>query len=167
MAKDLFDKMTAQQISGGYLVILRITLGLAFLGTWFSNLDKGVFTPEGFISTIEYFINDPNHTVTPMDSLVRDYIFPNAKYFVIFHFVTELAIAASLILGGFTRTGSALGLFLSAFFMFGTLGVDWLGTYILLIVGFFTCGWASAGRWYGIDYWLKEKLSPKLAKLLV
>jgi len=167
MSRELIQKMSAQKISGGYLILLRLALGFAFLGTWFSNYSKGVFTPSGFIGTIEYFINDPSHITTPLDAVIRSVAFPNAKYFVIVHIVLEGAVALSLIFGMFCRTGSALGAFVSIFFMFGTLGVDWLGTYVLLIVGFLTCGLTSAGKWYGLDYWIKDKLPPTLAKILV
>ena len=55
MTREVFQKMHEQQISGGYIVLLRFFLGLAFLTTWMSNLLKGVFTSSGFIDTIDYF----------------------------------------------------------------------------------------------------------------
>jgi len=159
--------MSEQQISGVYISLLRLTLGLAWLGTWISNFQGGVFTSNGFIGTIEYFINDPRHTVTPIDSIIRSFLFPNAQYFVYFHLISEAFIALSLVFGAFTRAGSAVGAFLSIFFMFGSLGVDWIFTYILMIVGFFICGMTRAGKWYGLDFWIIDRVPPKLAKVLV
>lgn len=167
MVLDIIQNMREQKISGSYLAVLRFTLGLAWLGTWINNYLGGVFTPEGFIGTIEYFINDPRHTITPIDSIIRSFLFPNAQFFVYFHFISEGFIALSLVFGVFTRAGSAVGAFLSIFFMFGTLGVDWIFTYVLMIVGFFICGMASAGNWYGLDYWVRDKIPQKLTRVLV
>ena len=51
--------------------------------------------------------------------------------------------------------------------MFGTLGVDWIFTYVLMIVGFLISGMTSAGKWYGLDFWLKDRVPLKLAKILI
>ena len=37
----------------------------------------------------------------------------------------------------------------------------------LLFVGFVTCALTGAGIWYGLDYWLKDKISGKISKFLV
>jgi uncharacterized membrane protein YphA (DoxX/SURF4 family) len=155
--------MHEQKISGGYIVLLRITLGLAFFTTWLSNLSKGAFTSSGFIGTINYFIDHPDHVATPFDSIVRNFLFPNAALFGLGWLIVELVISLSLTFGLLTRFGSVLGAGSTIVLGLGALGVDWPWTYILLFIGFVTCALVSAGKWYGIDYWLKDKIPNKIA----
>ena len=49
------EKLPALE-SGVALVILRITLGALFGSTFFENLGKGLYTPEGYASLIHYYI---------------------------------------------------------------------------------------------------------------
>lgn len=171
MAREIIRKMGKQQISGGYLVLLRITLGLAFFTTWLSNLIKGVFTTSGFDygfeGTIRYFIDNSDHISTPLDSLFIDIIFPNWLIFALGWMIVELLISVTLTFGLFTRAGSIIGAASTIVLGVGALGVDWPWTYALLFIGFITCALVGAGRWYGIDYWLKDKLPSNFAYFLL
>ncbi len=171
MAREVIKEMHEQKISGGYLVLLRLTLGLAFLTTWLSNLTKGVFTTSGsdfgFEGTIRYFIDHPDHFSTPVDTIIIDLIFPNWVLFALGWMIFELVISITLIFGLFTRLGSIIGAGSSIILGLGALGVDWPWTYALLFIGCVTCALVGAGRWYGIDYWLKDKIPDKVAFVLV
>jgi uncharacterized membrane protein YphA (DoxX/SURF4 family) len=159
--------MHDQKISGGYLVLLRVTLGLSFFTTWLSNLTKGAFTSSGFIGTINYFIDHPDHIATPVDSIIRDFAFPNAALFGFSWMIVELFISITVTLGLLTRLGSVLGAGSTIILGLGALGVDWPWTYALLFIGFVTCALVSAGKWYGIDFWLKDKLPNRIAWLVI
>lgn len=171
MTVEIIKKMHEQKISGGYITLLRLTLGLAFLTTWWSNFMKGVFTSTGYVGTISHFLDHPNHIENPLDSIVQTFILPNAAIIAPGWMLMELVISLSLIFGVFTRLGSLLGALMSFSLLFATLGVDWLWTYVLMIIGFITCSLIGAGRWYGIDFWLKDILKDlipeNLVKLLV
>lgn len=171
MSREIIKEMHKQKISGGYLVLLRLTLGLAFLTTWLSNLTKGVFTSSGadfgFEGTIRYFIDHPDHISTPVDTLIINFIFPNWIIFALGWMIFELVISISLTFGLFTRLGSIIGAASTIILGLGSLGVDWPWTYALLFIGCVTCALVSAGRWYGVDYWLKDKLPNKGALILI
>ena len=167
MSTLVIKRMHEQKISGGYLTLLRLTLGFSFLTTWFSNLSKGAFTSTGFVGTISYFIDHQDHTVTPFDTIIREIAFPNAALFGLGWMIVELIISLTLIFGVFTRFGSALGAGSTIILGLGALGVDWPWTYVLLFVGFITCGLVGAGRWYGVDFWLKDKLPENIGKFIV
>jgi uncharacterized membrane protein YphA (DoxX/SURF4 family) len=167
MATKIIKDMHEQKISGGYIVILRIILGLAFLTTWMSNLIKGVFTSSGFVETINYFLDHPEHIVTPMDSIIRNFAFPNAALFGFGWMIIELFISISLIFGLLTRFGSIVGAGSTIILGLGSLGVEWIWTQPLLFVGFLTCALISAGKWYGLDYWLKDNIPQKYNKILI
>ncbi|MHA2224139.1 MAG: DoxX family membrane protein [Candidatus Hodarchaeales archaeon] len=159
--------MHEQKISGGYLVLLRLTLGFSFLTTWFTNLFKGAFTGTGFVDTISYFIDHSDHIVTPFDTIIRNVAFPNAALFGFGWMIMELIISVSLILGAFTRLGSLFGAGSTIILGLGALGVDWPWTYALLFIGFVTCGLVGAGRWYGVDFWLKDRIPTSFAKFIM
>lgn len=159
--------MHAKQVSGTYIALLRVTLGGAFLTTWASNLIKGVFTPSGYVNTIIFFLDDPEHVVTPLDTVVRNFVLPNATLIAPGWMLLELFISATVLFGVITRPGALVGAIVSTTLLFTTLGVDWIWTYVLMIVGFVICALVGAGKWYGIDYWLKDRLPAKFVKFLV
>ena len=171
MIKEVIKEMHKQKISGGYLILLRITLGLAFLTTWFSNLTKGAFSTSGFDygfeGVLRFFIDNPDHISTPLDVIITNFVFPNWMIFALGWMIFELAISISLIFGLFTRLGSVIGAGSSIILGLGALGVDWPWTYALLFIGCATCALVGAGRWYGIDYWVKDKIPEKLAYFLI
>ncbi len=167
MSREIIQKMHEQKISGGYVVILRLFLGFAFLTTWLHNLVEGVFTSSGFVGTINYFLEDPKHIATPLDSIIREVAFPNALFFGLGWMIIELAISLSLIFGIFTRLGSIVGAGSTVVLGLGSLGVEWIWTQPMLFVGFLTCALIGAGKWYGVDFWLKDRIPNKYSRILI
>jgi uncharacterized membrane protein YphA (DoxX/SURF4 family) len=167
MALEVIQEMHKQKVSGGYIVILRISLGLAFFTTWIDNLVKGAFTSSGFVGTISWFLDHEDHVVTPFDTVIRTIAFPNASLFGFGWLIMELIISITLLFGVLTRLGSIFGAGSTIILGLGSLGVEWVWTQPLLFVGFVTCALVGAGRWYGVDFWLKDKIPAKFAKILV
>ena len=81
--------------------------------------------------------------------------------------IIELSISLSLMFGVLTRLGSIVGATFTVVLGLGSLGVDWIWTQPLLFVGFVTCGLVSAGKWYGLDYWLKDRIPEKFVKFVI
>ncbi len=170
MSRETIQKMHDQKISGGYVVILRVALGLAFLTTWMENLRKGVFTATGFKDTIEYFLEPTRHIETPFDIIIKEVAIANtttSTFFGLGWMIFELLIALSLTFGILTRLGSLIGAGSTVILGLGSLGAEWIWTQPILFVGFLTCALISAGRWYGADYWLQEKIPEKYVKFLI
>ena len=166
-AKQVIKEMNQINVSGSFLVLLRLTLGFAFFTTWISNFIKGVFTPVGYRGIVNGYISA--NIETPFNIFAKSVLLPNAEVFVLVQIIIELVISISLIFGIFTRLGSIIGIFVSINLLFLTLGVpgEWLWTYIMMIVGFFLTGIYSAGRWYGLDFWFQKYLPEKLTLILI
>jgi hypothetical protein len=49
-----FIASKTQRIPLVWIALLRILLGILFLTTWYSNLSKGFYTPDGLI---DFFVN--------------------------------------------------------------------------------------------------------------
>lgn len=163
MSIDTIKKMHEQKISGGYFALLRITLGFVFLTTALSNISKGGLTSSGYIGIIDSVLTN----IEPIRTLIQTLIYPNAALMAPVWMMMEIGIGISLIFGILTRPVSLVGIVVSMSLMFTTLGNDWIWSYILMIVGFFTCMVTGAGKWYGIDFWLQDKIPQNLQRFLV
>jgi uncharacterized membrane protein YphA (DoxX/SURF4 family) len=134
------------------VALLRITLGIILLVTWWENLQKGLYQADGFAGFITWLAE--GHPIEPYRAFLINVMAANAAIFGAFQLVTELAMGAALLFGLFTPL-AALG----AFFFFLNLFVsflnpntgEWIWTYVLLMVAAWVVFAARAGRAYGID----------------
>ena len=163
MIAKTITQMHSQTLSGSHLILIRITLGVAFLYTLLENYMKSYYTTNGYTTLLKTYID--NNIQTLYNTIVTEILIPNAVVFSFIQLILEMFVAISLIFGIFTRLGSIIGSFLIANIFLITLGIDWPWTYIIMIAGFLTCLWTDAGRWYGIDFWLKNRL-PKPISIL-
>lgn len=143
------------------LAMLRITLGIIILATWYDNLTKGLYTPDGLTGFLDW-LSDPNGnggTLTFYHNFLSAAIVPVAGLFAPFQMVAELAMGLGLLLGGLTRLFAlaAMLFFLNLFLAyFG--GQEWIWTYFLLFVVAMAVALGAAGRKWGIDRWLRQRL---------
>lgn len=140
-----------------WIALLRIMLGLLFITQWYSNLTKGLYTPEGLEGLFNYYFNASGNPLLWYQTFINSAILPNAAIYGSFQFVTELLMGLALLAGFLTPLTSAA----AAFFVFNTFlaswGADWPWSYLTILgilgVLFFT----RAGRSIGIDGWLQER----------
>lgn len=146
-----------------WIALLRIMLGVLFITTWYSNLQKGFFTPEGLE---EFFYNTFPQSENPLQwyaAFIESVILPSRYVFGPFQMVTELLMGAALFFGVFTRLFS-LG---AAFFILNTFlasyGQDWPWSYITIIAILGVIFFTKAGRSIGIDAYLVKRFGePRL-----
>lgn len=139
-----------------WVALLRIVLGILFIDTWVSNLEKDLYTPDGLESFLQGQLNDDS--LSWYRSFIEDVIIPSKAVFAPFQLVTELAMGVALILGLFTRPVS----FGAFFFVLNTYLIsigtgEWAWSYYtilaMLVIVFFT----SAGRSIGLDTVLAKR----------
>jgi len=76
-------------------VLLRITLGVIILVTWFDNLDKGLYTADGLTGFLEWLFDADNgngSSLTAYKSLLDAVVIPIAGVYGAFQLVFELLI---------------------------------------------------------------------------
>lgn len=143
------------------VAILRITLGVIVLATWYDNLTGDLYTASGLEGFFDWLYSpDGNDSSLGfyrsfLDSVIR----PIAGPYAVFQLVFELLIGVGLLVGVFTRffSLSAIVFFFSIFLAyFG--GEEWIWTYVLLIAASVTVFLGYGGRQLGFDRYLRNSL---------
>lgn len=149
------------------LALLRITLGLIILVTWFENLTKDLYTADGLAGFLNW-LADPNGNggkLVIYHDILDATVIPVAGVFATFQLITELAIGLGLLAGGFTRLlGLAAMLFFLNLFLAYIGGHEWIWTYVLLFMTTLAVTLGAAGRTWGIDSWIRRK--QRLSKIV-
>ena len=143
-------------VSLNWIVILRVMMGLVFVTTWVSNLNKGLYG-DGLEPFIQGWAD--NTDFRWYAAFLNDVIIPNVESLRVIQVVTEgLIMGVFLMLGLFTPLSSmtawifVVNLFLASF---GT--GEWPWTYVMMGVMLAVIGVTRAGRSFGLDAWLVEK----------
>jgi uncharacterized membrane protein YphA (DoxX/SURF4 family) len=106
-----FLAMKTQRVPLVWISLLRILLGVLFLTTWYSNLSKGFYTPEGLV---DFFTNVFPQSENPLAwyaAFIDGVIIPIRGFFAPFQLVTEFLIGLFLLIGFLTPLTSFAGIF--------------------------------------------------------
>lgn len=144
-----------------WLALMRLMLGLMFLTTWGNNARRGYYTPDGFLQFINTHFPQSENPLTFYAGFITNVILPARAVFAPFQLLSEGLVAVALLLGVLTPlTSVAAAFFLGNVFLM-TFGQDWPWAYLmpisLLGVFFFT----RAGRVWGVDAWLLQRVGPR------
>jgi len=150
--------MNENTVPRTYLSALRVLLGIILLVTWKENLDKGLYTPDGFRGFIESLAE--GHPVEFYRSFLLNGMAPLAGIFGPFQMIAELGMGLALLTGTLTRL-AGLG---ATFFFFNlflaylnpNLG-EWIWTYVMLIALAVVVTLGRAGRSWGVDALLRQR----------
>jgi uncharacterized membrane protein YphA (DoxX/SURF4 family) len=158
------NKLTQQRSTA--VALLRITLGVVILATWYGNVKDGLYTAEGLTGFLNWLF-DPNgngSSLTFYKAFLDTAVLPVAGLFGTFQLVTEFLLGIALIVGAYTRLSGivAMFFFINLFLSyFG--GNEWIWVYVLLFMSALTVALSAAGRTWGVDQQLLQKYGePKL-----
>ena len=138
--------------------LLRVTLGVIILATWFDNLDKSLYKADGLTGFLDFLFDAENgngSSLTAYKSFLDAVVVPVAGVYGAFQLVVELILGVGLIIGGLTRLLSLV----AAVFFFNLLlsyfgGSEWIWTYVLLLATAIAVFVGYGGRKLGVDVWL-------------
>jgi uncharacterized membrane protein YphA (DoxX/SURF4 family) len=140
-----------------WVALLRILMGIMFIAVWYSNLQKGFYTPDGLQ---DFFTNVFPQSANPLTwyaAFIDGVILPIRDVFAPFQLVTELLMGIALLIGFFSRASAVAAAFFILNTFLASFGADWPFSYIniLAILGviFFT----KAGRSIGVDALLVKR----------
>ena len=149
------EKNTVRQA----VAILRITLGVILVVTWFDNFQKEVYTADGIVGLFNYLFNDNGGGPAFYQAIINGTILQVPGLFAIFQLVGELLLGLALLVGLFTplaAVGAALFFFNLFLAYFG--GQTWIWTYVLLTVSALVTALSQSGRAWGLDSLLLRRL---------
>ena len=149
------EKNTVRQA----VAILRITLGVILVVTWFDNFQKDVYTADGIVGLFNYLFNDNGGGPAFYQAIINGTILQVPGLFAIFQLVGELLLGLALLVGLFTplaAVGAALFFFNLFLAYFG--GQTWIWTYVLLTVSALVTALSQSGRAWGLDSLLLRRL---------
>ncbi|MCY4079743.1 MAG: DoxX family membrane protein [Caldilineaceae bacterium] len=149
------EQNTARQATA----ILRITLGVILIVTWFKNLQDGIYTADGIVGLFNYLFNDNGGGPAFYRAIINGTILQVPGLFAVFQLIGELLLGLGLLVGLFTPL-AALGaaLFFFNLFLAYLGGNDWIWTYVLLTVSALVVALAQSGRAWGLDSLLLRRL---------
>ena len=141
------------------VAILRITLGVILVVTWFKNLQDGIYTADGIVGLFNYLFNDNGGGPAFYRAIINGTILQVPGLFAVFQLVGELLLGLGLLVGLFTPL-AALGaaLFFFNLFLAYLGGQEWIWTYVLLTVSALVTALTQAGRAWGLDSLLLRRL---------
>lgn len=139
------------------VALLRITLGVIILVTWWGNLQDDFYTADGLRLFFDWLFKSEadggnGSSLSFIESIIDNTVLQAPGFFGFLQTVVEFLIGLGLVVGGFTRLFSALsfafftGLFLS---YFG--GGEWIWTYVILMAASLAVFMSWGGRKLGVD----------------
>ncbi len=137
--------------------LLRITLGVIILATWWDNLQDELYTGDGLSGLIDWLFTPSaeggnGSTLSLYERLLDTVVVPNAGVFAIGQLIIEGLFGLGLLVGASTRAASIGAMvFFSSLFLAYYGGDEWIWTYVLLFVASLTVFLGWGGRTLGVD----------------
>ena len=147
------------------VALLRITLGIIILVTWWDNFQKGVYTAGGIQGLFDWIFNTTGGgSYFGYKATVQSTILQTPAAFAAFQMIAEFLMGLGLLVGGLTRLASLGAVLFFANLLLAFLGgTEWIWTYVLLTISALVVFLTYAGREFGFDrYLLKKRGAPRI-----
>ena len=151
------------------IALLRMTLGVIVLATWWDNLQKGIYTAQGITDLFTHpdwgAFSHGGGALFGYRTLVESTILQVPGLFAGFQLVAEFLMGLGLLVGGLTPLvgAGATFFFFNLFLTYFGNSNEWIWTYVLLTMAALAVTLSLAGRKWGVDQLLLQKRGqPKL-----
>ena len=150
-----FSETLHQTAAGKGLAIVRLTIGAMFLSTFFENLGKGLYTPDGYASLISYYI-EKGHSPAAWKAIMG-LAASHAAIAAPMQAMTEISLGILLLIGLVTRPAAFVAfLFLTSLWV-SELGTSWIWELLVSLLAALGLAVGRAGRTWGVDAWLANR----------
>ena len=140
------------------VAILRITIGVILVATWYDNLRGGIYTADGIIGLFNYLFHENEGGPAFYRAIINGTILQVPGLFAVFQLVGELLLGLALLVGLFTPLAAVgAALFFFNLFLAYLGGHEWIWTYVLLTVSTLVVAMSQAGRAWGLDILLLRR----------
>ncbi|MBI3760539.1 MAG: DoxX family membrane protein [Chloroflexi bacterium] len=154
-------KTEPRQVPLFWISLLRLMLGVLFLTTWYSNLQKGFYTADGLLNFFTNVFPQANNPLTWYAAFINNVILPIRGFFSVFQLLTELLMGLALLAGAFTPLVSLVAAVFILNTFLATYGVDWPWSYLTILGILGVCFFTRAGRSLGADALLLKRFGER------
>jgi len=141
--------------AGAGLAVVRLTLGSMFVWVFFENLGKGLYTPGGYASLINYYIK-MSHSPAVWKAFMG-LAANHAAMAAPLQGLTEISLGILLVLGLFTRPAATVALLFLGSLWVSEWGTSWIWELLVPVVSSLGLAVGRAGRTWGIDALLARR----------
>ncbi len=137
------------------LALVRLTIGAMFVSVFFENLGKGLYTPGGYTSLINYYIKASHSPVAW--KAVMGFMASHAAIVAPMQAMTEISLGVLLVVGLLTRPVAFVAfLFLSSLWI-SEWGTSWIWELLVMLLASLALAIGRAGRAWGVDALLARR----------
>jgi uncharacterized membrane protein YphA (DoxX/SURF4 family) len=149
-------KVAQQSEAANGLAVVRVTIGAMLVWVFFENLGKGLYTPAGYAGLINYYIK-ASHSPAAWKA-VMGLAASHAAMAAPLQAMTEIGLGVLLVIGLLTRPAAFV-----AFLYLGSLwisewGTSWIWELLVPVLASLGVAIGRAGRKWGVDEWLAQRL---------
>jgi uncharacterized membrane protein YphA (DoxX/SURF4 family) len=137
------------------LAIVRLTIGSMFVGVFFENLGKGLYTPSGYAGLINYYIQH-DHAPAIWKAIMATAASHSAMAAPL-QGITEISLGVLLVLGLLTRPAGLVACGLLASLWVSEWGTSWIWELLVPTLAALGIAVGAAGRTWGIDAFLARR----------
>ena len=137
------------------LAIVRVTIGGMLVWVFFENLGKGLYSPAGYASLINYYIKQ-GHSPAVWKA-VMGLAASHAAMAAPAQAVTEISLGVLLVIGLLTRPVALVAFLCLATLWVSEWGTAWIWELLVPVLASLALTVGRAGRSWGIDAWLAQR----------
>lgn len=147
--------VTSQPEAAIGLAMVRLTIGALFVWAFFENLGKGLYTPAGYASLINHYIQ-AGHSPAAWKSVMA-LAASHSAMAAPMQGLTEISLGILLVIGLLTRPVAFVAfLFLTSLWV-SEWGTAWIWELLVPVLASLALSVGRAGRHWGIDAWLSQR----------
>jgi uncharacterized membrane protein YphA (DoxX/SURF4 family) len=137
------------------LAIVRVTIGAMFVWVFFENLGKGLYTPAGYSSLINYYIK-ASHSPAAWKAIMS-LAASHAAIAAPLQGINEISLGILLVIGLLTRPAAFVAfLFLGSLWL-SEFGTSWIWELLVAVLASLGLAVGRAGRAWGVDALLAKR----------
>src|SRR6202030_4186462 len=137
------------------LAIVRLTIGAMFVGVFFENLGKGLYTPSGYAGLINYYIQH-DHAPAIWKAIMATAASHSAMAAPL-QGMTEISLGVLLVLGLMTRPAGLVACGLLGSLWVSEWGTSWIWELLVPTLAALGIAVGAAGRTWGVDAFLARR----------
>jgi uncharacterized membrane protein YphA (DoxX/SURF4 family) len=137
------------------MAIVRLTIGSMFVGVFFENLGKGLYTPSGYAGLINYYIQH-DHAPAIWKAIMATAA-SHAAMAAPLQGMTEISLGVLLVLGILTRPAGLVACGLLASLWVSEWGTSWIWELLVPTLAALGIAVGAAGRTWGVDAFLARR----------